>query len=90
MTQLEIKFFWPLTEQIPLDLDYTNCTKPNIVGTTSLNKFILSNNSITSATIVTTNNFVLDVDKTIVRTKKEIPFYRKFLYKLLGLTWERK
>jgi len=25
MQQLEIKFFWPLTEQIPLDLDYTGC-----------------------------------------------------------------
>lgn len=23
MQQLEIKFFWPLTEQIPLDLDFT-------------------------------------------------------------------
>lgn len=25
MHQLEIKFFWPLTEQIPLDLDYSRC-----------------------------------------------------------------
>jgi len=24
MQQLEIKFFWPLTEQIPLDLDFTH------------------------------------------------------------------
>jgi len=23
MTQLEFQFFWPLTEQIPLDLDFT-------------------------------------------------------------------
>jgi hypothetical protein len=23
MKQLEIEFFWPLTEQIPLDLDFT-------------------------------------------------------------------
>lgn len=23
--QLEIEFFWPLTEQIELDLDYTGC-----------------------------------------------------------------
>lgn len=90
MTQLEIKFFWPLTEQIPLDLDYTNCTKPNIVDTTSLGNFILSNNSINGATIFTTNNFVLDVEKTIIRTKEEIPFYRKLLYKLLGLAWEKK
>lgn len=25
MQQLEIKFFWPLTEQVPLDLDYSPC-----------------------------------------------------------------
>ena len=30
--QLEFKFFWPLTEQIPLDLDYTGCaTKISIL-----------------------------------------------------------
>ena len=28
--QLEIKFFWPLTEQIPLELDYTDCEKPKL------------------------------------------------------------
>lgn len=27
MTQLEIKFFWPLTEQIDLDLDYKPCNE---------------------------------------------------------------
>ena len=27
MTQLEIQFFWPLTEQINLDLDYTPCIR---------------------------------------------------------------
>ena len=26
--QLEIEYFWPLTEQISLDLDYTDCDKP--------------------------------------------------------------
>ena len=25
MQQLEIEFFWPLTEQIPLDLNYEGC-----------------------------------------------------------------
>ena len=28
LLQLEIQFFWPLTEQIPLDLDYTECNQP--------------------------------------------------------------
>jgi len=29
MTQQEIQFFWPLTEQVPLELDYTDCHKPS-------------------------------------------------------------
>lgn len=90
MTQLEIKFFWPLTEQIPLDLDYTNCTKPNIGSTTFPNYYIMSNNSVNGATIFTTSNFVFDVERTVIRTREKIPFYRKLLYKLLGLTWEKK
>jgi hypothetical protein len=36
MTQLEIEFFWPLTEQIPLDLDYTDCNKPQLWSTIPL------------------------------------------------------
>ena len=31
MYQTQIEFFWPLTEQIPLDLDYTGCdTTPKL------------------------------------------------------------
>jgi hypothetical protein len=30
MIQQEIQFFWPLTEQVSLDLDYTDCYKPPI------------------------------------------------------------
>jgi hypothetical protein len=35
MQQLEIEFFWPLTEQIPLDLDYTDCNKSQMWTTTT-------------------------------------------------------
>jgi len=30
MRQLEIQYFYPLTEQIPLELDYTECVKPKM------------------------------------------------------------
>ena len=30
MTQLEIQYFWPLTEQLPLDLEYTACEPPKL------------------------------------------------------------
>jgi hypothetical protein len=33
MYQQEIQFFWPLTEQIPLDLNYTECDKPKFYTT---------------------------------------------------------
>ena len=33
MYQQEIQFFWPLTEQIKLDLDFTECDKPKIYTT---------------------------------------------------------
>ena len=32
MTQVEIDFFWPLTEQIPLDLDFTGTVEVLAVG----------------------------------------------------------
>ena len=33
MYQQEIQFFWPLTEQINLDLDFTECDKPKLYTT---------------------------------------------------------
>lgn len=52
MHQIEIQYFWPLTEQIPLDLDYTDCDKPKLyttvatVGGTGLT-LLANNGSIT-------------------------------------------
>ena len=36
MYQQEIQFFWPLTEQIKLDLDFTECDKPKLWTTLPL------------------------------------------------------
>jgi hypothetical protein len=36
MHQLQIEYFFPLTEQIPLDLDYTECDKPKMWTTGTL------------------------------------------------------
>ena len=56
MYQKEIEFFWPLTEQISLDLDYSNAGKPFV---TSLDKTdcimsSASNISWTAANTITT------------------------------------
>ncbi len=90
MTQLQIQFFWPLTEQIPLDLDYSNCEKPKI-ATESYNGITvaLHNNNWTE-TRITAAHLSLDVDTTVIKTKEEPPLYRKALYKMLGVKWEKK
>jgi len=36
MQQTEIQFFWPLIEQVPLDLDYRDCDKPKLWTTLPL------------------------------------------------------
>jgi len=46
MQQLEIQYFWPLTEQIPLDLDFTNSEKPKFwTADASSGTFLISNGS---------------------------------------------
>ena len=90
--QIEIKFFWPLTEQIPLDLDYTGCDKPKLyyynapTNGVAGEYFIVGNNS--QATWSTA--IQLDGDNVTIVTSKEQPFYRRWLYKLLGIKLEKK
>jgi len=60
MKQLEIEFFWPLTEQIPLDLDFVPCfeyqkqkyEQSAKAGVTSTNGFGCINGNFTTANIV--------------------------------------
>jgi len=89
MQQLSIDYFWPLTEQIPLDLDYTNCAKPQLTMPLGTNTILIANGG-TGATIITASRLQLDVDTTVIRTKTKPPLIRRWLYKLLGLKWEIK
>ena len=56
MRQLEIQYFYPLTEQIPLDLDYADCDKPTMwtTGNMTTGTFLASNGT-TTAWIVPNN-----------------------------------
>lgn len=89
MHQLEIKFFWPLTEQIPLDLDYTGCEAPKLFTPNLHSNYTIQNINHTNTSFVA-SNLSIDVDTTVIKTKDEPPFYRRALYKLLGLKWEKK
>lgn len=42
MYQLEIEYFFPLTEQIPLDLDYTESEKPKLYFSTGVSGSVLT------------------------------------------------
>ena len=64
MQQLEIQFFWPLTEQIPLDLDYSPCdnySKQLFGSITSVDSAALTISgdwgNITTATNIAPNSF---------------------------------
>lgn len=91
MYQQEIKFFWPLTEQIPLDLDYSVCEKPklscSIIG--DGNSYTIRSNDLTNYSI-TAANLNLDVGNTVVKLKEKPSLVRRALYSGLGLKWEVK
>ena len=90
MYQTSIQFFWPLTEQIPLDLDYTDCERP---------KLIYSNTAISGDTgmafvtnvglPVWTTSINVDSNNITVTSKNVPPLYRRILFKLLGIKWEK-
>jgi len=91
MIQREIEFFWPLTQQIPLDLDYFDCEKPRfslpINAINGSNLFI--NGGITSTTF-TTSNLTVDVDTTVFKVKEKPNIIRRGLLSILGIKWVKK
>lgn len=91
--QKEIEFFWPLTEQIALPLDYTGCdTKSLIVvpvtcGTGLTLSTYGSNNQTWSTYIVTDKIETSEINFTLT----EKPFIiKRLLFKLLGINWKIK
>lgn len=101
MKQLDLTYFWPLTEQPQLDLDYTPCKKyeedklknSNYVG----NRIDQWTIYPTGTTVVTLNTnlgnpkFTIDVDQIPITIKSlEKPnFIKRYLYKALGMKWEK-
>ena len=91
-TQTEIKFFWPLTEQMELDLDYgpthIHYRAKGIAGTSSLP---ILGTVYEFTNYPTTWTTTINVDNSIVVTSEKVPpLYRRLLYKLLGVKWEKK
>lgn len=105
MEQLNIKYFFPLTEQISLDLDYTPCDQYTIekrqrelasmVGVASGSSLVSDGMGIgfTGTTSVTLKDpkLVIYPDSTpiTIRTKENPSILARWVYKILGATWEK-
>jgi hypothetical protein len=99
MQQLNIDYFFPLTEQIPLELDYKPCTdydeeqrKKQTYNGYTLNSW----GAVDSTTWTTISNnignpsFTINVDAmpiTII-SKKKPNIIMKFIYKSMGMKWK--
>ena len=90
MQQLEIKFFWPLTEQIPLDLDYDSCQKS--VKNLTITSGISDNQTFTVLSGSITPSFTIDIDQAslTVLSKEEPGLIRRYIYKIMGIKWQQK
>ena len=90
--QLNFQFFWPLTEQIPLELDYTDCAKHSLPSggggngpiTVSFGSFATGHTTITAA------HLSLDIDTTTLKVREKPGLCRRTILKCLGLKWEIK
>jgi hypothetical protein len=91
MIQKEIQFFWPLTEQIPLDLDYTNCDTPKYAYSevTGVSMMAGTGLSFVSNAPTWTTSINIDTNNITIISKNKQPLYRRVLYKLLGIRWEQ-
>jgi hypothetical protein len=86
MIQQEISFFWPLTEQIPLELDYAPCEPPKLNVSTDT--------GVGFAYYPTGTGSWAGVGTVTIKAKEltietpHMPWYRKLAFKLLGFKWE--
>jgi hypothetical protein len=98
MHQQQIEFFWPLTEQVPLDLDYKDCAKPKLtIPTDSLNSIVFNTGATWTTAInpqltVTAINAVgqLTIGGINVGLDKKPTWLQRQLHKLLGFSWKDK
>lgn len=87
MQQLEIKFFWPLTEQIPLDLDYTGCERPKLSAPLATSCCFIDTNGTWGTTVITSQHLVIDTNTTEFVVSKKPGAFKRALMKILDMKW---
>jgi hypothetical protein len=94
--QTEIQFFFPLTEQIELDLDYINCEKPKLsvstlqgTGTFTFYPTTGSTNIAPTLSVHPQNSVgQLNIGGISVGLERQPKWYQRVMYKLLGFNWK--
>jgi hypothetical protein len=91
MTQTEIQFFWPLTEQTDLDLDFSQCSPHQYYmraqGIAGVHGPFNTGMTYVSAPGWTSSKVQINTDELTIKTPN-MPWYRKLAYKLMGFKWE--
>ena len=97
MYQQEIEFFWPLREQIPLELDYTDCARPKLSvssGITGTSGQTFFTNGTTAATWVAMEvnpqRLSIDVEEVIFKQRTKPSLFRRLVYKIIGVKWQMR
>ena len=97
MQQLEIEFFFPLTEQIPLDLDFTpseeyakKLREEHWAGMVTTSFLIPNGGAVTMSKIEPCLQFDIDQTPITVVSKNKPNIIKKFVYRMLGLKWKVK
>ena len=86
MKQIEIEYFWPLSQQIPLDLDFPPLISTHIPLITAGTGLY----SIGTSSTFTTGKLSVDIGSTVFRVDKKPNIVRRALYSVLGVKWEKK
>jgi hypothetical protein len=93
--QMQIEFFWPMTEQIPLDLDYTPSKTYDIQKSSKLTipsvngqSFAISNggSNLTWSTTVKSDEMETKTLSIVLDKKPNVVV--RWLYKLLNINWK--
>jgi hypothetical protein len=101
MQQLEIQYFFPLTEQVPLDLDFKPCEEhakklqEERWKNSVTSGMVLSVGNVGTTWTTISNNlgspsFTINVDAMpiTVISKKKPNFILRFMYKSMGMKWK--
>lgn len=93
MKQLEIEFFFPLTEQIPLDLDYSQCPPHQYwvraEGIAGLHGPFSTGTQWVASPIVSASDGGVTIQANQLTIKGQpMPWYRKIIFKLIGFKYD--